>query len=212
MSFAERSRRAVDERIDRLREKYGSFPVETRTVENDPAYFDDGVEYFEAGHRGAAGALVRDEVGRVLLIEHPDGPVWETSGGGHDPGRRYEETALREVREETTVECEITGVFRVERKRYVDATDPERRGYTHVHDADERRVYVLDDPAHETTTEGIVVRRHVRGHLDDTQPVERGEFAAYRRFVRDARGRWQEWRVIDLAPVARAVDGATGGC
>jgi 8-oxo-dGTP pyrophosphatase MutT (NUDIX family) len=129
MSFAERSRRAVDERIDRLREKYGSFPVETRTVENDPAYFDDGVEYFGAGHRGAAGALVRDEVGRVLLIEHPDGPVWETPGGGHDPGRRYEETALREVREETTVECEITGVFRVERKRYVDATDPERRGY-----------------------------------------------------------------------------------
>jgi hypothetical protein len=85
-------------------------------------------------------------------------------------------------------------------------------GYTHVHDADERRVYVLNDPAHETTTEGIVVRRHVRGHLDDTQPVERGKFEKYRRFVREHRGRWQEWRVVDLSPVGRAADRVTGGC
>jgi len=129
MSFAQRSRRAVDDRIGRLRTEYGSFPIETRTVENDPDYFEDGVDYFEGGHRGAAGALVRDDAGRVLLIKHPDGPVWGPPGGGHEPGERYEGTALREVREETTVECEITGVFGVERKRYVDETDPERRGY-----------------------------------------------------------------------------------
>ena len=129
MSIAERSRRAVDERIDRLREEYGAFPVETRTVENSPERFEDGIEYFEAGHRGAAGALVRDDRGRVLLIEHPEGPVWGPPGGGHDPGERFEETARREVQEESGIECEITGVFHVERKRFVDESDPERRGY-----------------------------------------------------------------------------------
>ena len=129
MSLAERSRRAVDERIDRLREEYGEFPVETRTVENTSERFADGIEYFESGRRGAAGALVHDDRGRVLLIEHPEGPVWGPPGGGHEPGERFEETARREVREESGVECEITGVFHVERKRFVDGRDPERRGY-----------------------------------------------------------------------------------
>jgi len=85
-------------------------------------------------------------------------------------------------------------------------------GYTHVHDGDAERVYVLADQTIETTERGIVVQRHVRGRLDDTQPVANGEFSQYRRFVADARGRWQEWRVIDCSPIGRAVDRVTGGC
>jgi len=129
MSLAERSRREVTRRLDRLRERYGEFPVERRTVENDPAFFDHGKEYIDGGHVGAAGALIRREDGRVLLIYHGEAEAWGPPGGGHEPGETLEETARREVHEETTVECRIVDVFHAERKRFVDETDPERRGY-----------------------------------------------------------------------------------
>jgi len=129
VSLAERSRREVERRVARLREKYGEFPVEQLTVENDPSYFEHGREYIEAGHVGAAGAVIRRDDGCALLIYHSEEETWGPPGGGHEPGETLEETALREVREETTVECRLTGVFRAERKRFVHADDPERRGY-----------------------------------------------------------------------------------
>jgi ADP-ribose pyrophosphatase YjhB (NUDIX family) len=123
-----RSRRAVERRLARLRERFGEFPVETLTVENDPERFAHGVDTVESGHVGSAGAVVRAD-DRVLLIRHPDGPVWGPPGGGHEPGERLVETARREVREETGVACRVTGVALATRKRYVHADDPERRGY-----------------------------------------------------------------------------------
>jgi ADP-ribose pyrophosphatase YjhB (NUDIX family) len=124
-----RSRREVDRRIDALRERYGDFPLHEETVENDPEFFEHGQEFFEAGGRGSAGARVTDD-DRVLLIRHPNAPdTWTFPGGGHEPGEAFAETARREVWEETGVECEITGVWQVVRKRFVHANDPERRGY-----------------------------------------------------------------------------------
>jgi len=129
MSLAERSGREVTRRLRRLREQYGEFPVERLTVENDPAFFEHGREYIESGHVGAAGALIRREDAGVLLVYHSEAETWGTPGGGHEPGERLEETARREVREETTVECRVVGVFHAERKRFVHEADPEQRGY-----------------------------------------------------------------------------------
>ena len=125
-----RTRRAVDDRLDTLRERFGAFPVVDVTRLNEPGFFEDGVEMFERGQRGAAGARVTDDDGCVLLLRDGRDPeTWVLPGGGHEPGETFPETARREVREETGVDCEITGVWRAVRKRFVRRDDPQRRGY-----------------------------------------------------------------------------------
>mgnify|MGYP006277361421 CR=1 FL=1 len=125
-----RSRRAVDQRLARLRDAHSDFPLHTETVENDPTLFAHGRAFFEAGGRGGAGARVTDDEGRVLLIRHPrDAEQWVLPGGGHEPGETFSETAVREVWEETGVECELSGVWQAKRRRFVHREDPERRGY-----------------------------------------------------------------------------------
>lgn len=125
-----RSRRAVDAHIADLEAEFGAFPVLDWTAVNDTDFFDRGVELFEAGHRGGAGARVTDDDGRLLFIRQPRSPgTWVMPGGGHEPGESFPETARREVWEETGVECEITGVWRAVRKRFVHRVEPERRGY-----------------------------------------------------------------------------------
>jgi ADP-ribose pyrophosphatase YjhB (NUDIX family) len=52
----------------------------------------------------SAGALVFDADGRVLLQRRSDDGVWSTPGGAMEPGERLEDTARREVREETGLE------------------------------------------------------------------------------------------------------------
>lgn len=130
MPISVRSRRAADRRIGALHETYGDFPVHEETVENDPELFEHGREFFEAGGRGGVGARVTDSDGRILLIRHPRAPEqWVFPAGGHEPGESFAETAVREVWEETGVDCEVTGVWQVKRRRFVHREDPERRGY-----------------------------------------------------------------------------------
>jgi 8-oxo-dGTP pyrophosphatase MutT (NUDIX family) len=62
------------------------------------------------------GACVLFDIdGRVLLVRHTYGRRnWELPGGGAEPGESPDETAVREIREETglTVELErLTGVY-----------------------------------------------------------------------------------------------------
>ena len=63
---------------------------------------------------GGASALF-DGAGRVLLVRHTYGRLnWELPGGGADPGEAPDETAIREIREETGLEVVIerlTGVY-----------------------------------------------------------------------------------------------------
>lgn len=125
-----RSRRAADRELTRLREAYGEFPVRRVTKLNDPEFFEHGVEYVESGHRGAAGARVVDDDGRILLTREARAPeTWILPGGGHEPGESFEETARRELWEEAGVDIEPTGVWRVDRKRFLHRENPERRGY-----------------------------------------------------------------------------------
>ncbi|MFB6242622.1 MAG: NUDIX hydrolase [Halobaculum sp.] len=129
-SVAVRTREAADERLAQLRDRFGSFPLVERTTLDSPTRFDAGVEQFEEGFRGAAGARVTDERGRLLLLRERNAPdTWVHPGGGHEPGESLAETARREVYEEAGVECELTGVWVAVRKRFVDRAEPQRRGY-----------------------------------------------------------------------------------
>lgn len=125
-----RTRRAAAARLTALRNEFGEFPIVPVTRINDPEFFEHGVQYFEAGHRGAAGARVLDDEGKLLLIREARAPeTWVLPGGGHESGETFPETARREVWEEAGVKCEITGVWRAVLKRFVREDDPECRGY-----------------------------------------------------------------------------------
>jgi 8-oxo-dGTP pyrophosphatase MutT (NUDIX family) len=52
----------------------------------------------------SAGALVFDQAGRVLLQRRADDGLWNIPGGAMEPGETLEETARREVHEETGLE------------------------------------------------------------------------------------------------------------
>ncbi|GAB3221734.1 NUDIX domain-containing protein [Glycomyces halotolerans] len=56
-------------------------------------------------------AFVTDDEGRVLLIQRSDNGDWALPGGGHDLGERIADTAIRETREETGLDVEITGII-----------------------------------------------------------------------------------------------------
>jgi ADP-ribose pyrophosphatase YjhB (NUDIX family) len=57
-----------------------------------------------------AGAIVRDEAGRLLLIERAHDPArgrWSLPGGRVEPGETAAEAAVREVREETGLDISV---------------------------------------------------------------------------------------------------------
>jgi 8-oxo-dGTP diphosphatase len=54
----------------------------------------------------AAGGVVR-RGGRIAVVHRPRYDDWSLPKGKLDPGETWEEAALREVREETGLECEL---------------------------------------------------------------------------------------------------------
>lgn len=56
----------------------------------------------------SASAIVTDENGRILLVKRRDNTLWALPGGGHDIGESIEQTAVREVKEETGLDVEVT--------------------------------------------------------------------------------------------------------
>ncbi|MBX0323904.1 NUDIX domain-containing protein [Halomicroarcula sp. F13] len=128
MTLESRTRDAVRAELERLVDTYGDVPVRRDTVTNDPAFFERGEKLAEEGWLGDAGAWVTDDAGRVLLIRHRGAPeTWGTPGGGHEPGEGLDDTARREVREETGVDCTLTGLYYARWKTIVHAEDADRR-------------------------------------------------------------------------------------
>ncbi|MBX6768488.1 MAG: NUDIX domain-containing protein, partial [Actinomadura rubrobrunea] len=58
----------------------------------------------------AASAVVTDDAGRILLQRRSDNGLYALPGGTMDLGESLPETAIREVREETGLDVEITGL------------------------------------------------------------------------------------------------------
>jgi 8-oxo-dGTP diphosphatase len=52
-------------------------------------------------------AVIRDQVGQVLLIRRGDGRGWSLPGGILEPGERLDQCLIREVQEETMLDVEI---------------------------------------------------------------------------------------------------------
>jgi 8-oxo-dGTP diphosphatase len=61
----------------------------------------------ERREKVAAGGVVLDHEGRVLLVHRGRYDDWSFPKGGVDDGESFERAALREVKEEAGVECEV---------------------------------------------------------------------------------------------------------
>jgi ADP-ribose pyrophosphatase YjhB (NUDIX family) len=115
MSITDRSRTAVAETLDRLEADHGAFEVVDKEWVVSPSWHSWTRERVEAGTLGGAGAWLRDDGGRVLLVRREGEDRWEEPGGKHEVGESLEETARREAREEAGVECELHGVAQAHR-------------------------------------------------------------------------------------------------
>jgi ADP-ribose pyrophosphatase YjhB (NUDIX family) len=58
-------------------------------------------------------AAVRNERGELLMVQRTDNDRWALPGGGHDIGESIADTVVREVREETGIDVEVTGIVGV---------------------------------------------------------------------------------------------------
>ncbi|HCU96032.1 MAG TPA: NUDIX hydrolase [Actinobacteria bacterium] len=58
----------------------------------------------------AVSAIVPDSDGRILLIRRTDNDYWSIPGGGVEPGESVSQAVTREVREETGIDCEVSGL------------------------------------------------------------------------------------------------------
>lgn len=58
----------------------------------------------------AAVGFVTDDDGRLLLEHRVDNDMWALPGGTHDFGESITQTVVREIREETGLEVEVTGL------------------------------------------------------------------------------------------------------
>lgn len=58
----------------------------------------------------AVSVVVPDDQGHILLIHRTDNKYWSIPGGGMEAGESVREAARREVKEETGIDCDITGL------------------------------------------------------------------------------------------------------
>jgi 8-oxo-dGTP pyrophosphatase MutT (NUDIX family) len=58
----------------------------------------------------SVNVAVTNDAGEVLLIRRSDNANWALPGGAVDIGESLAQAAVRETREETGVDCEITGM------------------------------------------------------------------------------------------------------
>lgn len=150
------NRETVERRQARIREEYEGVHVVEERWESPPDEFERYVEGSDDGHVGAREGYVGggycwvvrtpdqnapltetmpeaagEDEDRVLLILGRDDSGWGVAGGGVEDSETYEEAAVREVREETGVTCEVTDCYRLERVRRV-STDPDDDRTVHL--------------------------------------------------------------------------------
>lgn len=109
-------RERAESRLAAVTEQFGDaprreplhFPVPEYGADTFPETVDEQLERIA----GVGGALVTDDDGRVLCVDVSyNDNAWESPGGAVEPGDSLPETARKEVREETGVEVELTGLL-----------------------------------------------------------------------------------------------------
>lgn len=115
MSITERSQQVVNALMDDLHERYGPFERVEKTWAHSIQRYEHLRTQFENDHLGGAGIWVMNDDGEILLVRNEGDSGWADPGGKVEPGESFEEAAYREVREETGVVCQITGVLEVHR-------------------------------------------------------------------------------------------------
>ncbi|GAA3381592.1 NUDIX hydrolase [Cryptosporangium minutisporangium] len=58
----------------------------------------------------SANVVVTNDAGEILMIRRTDNGNWAVPGGAMDPGESLPTCGVRETKEETGVDCEITGL------------------------------------------------------------------------------------------------------
>jgi ADP-ribose pyrophosphatase YjhB (NUDIX family) len=59
----------------------------------------------------AVTAFVQDDQGRILMIRRTDNDLYAIPGGGQEIGETITQTVVREVKEETGIDVEVTGLI-----------------------------------------------------------------------------------------------------
>jgi 8-oxo-dGTP diphosphatase len=138
------NRAFVREQIDRLQTDYGSVPVVDETVVVDAESFPEYVANARDGYVGSAYTwTTRDpeQAGersdtysggvedreRALLILPRGESAWGVPGGGQEGEESFEAAAVRETREESGVDCEVTGLWHLEHARWRSGDDADGR-------------------------------------------------------------------------------------
>ena len=74
-------------------------------------YFDDPAAPAPNSMVPSVNVVVADDAGRILLIRRTDNGNWAVPGGAIDLGESMIDAAVRETREESGIDCEITGLI-----------------------------------------------------------------------------------------------------
>jgi ADP-ribose pyrophosphatase YjhB (NUDIX family) len=59
----------------------------------------------------AVSAFIQDDEGRILMIRRSDNDLYSIPGGQVEPGETLTQAAVREVKEETGIDIEVTGLI-----------------------------------------------------------------------------------------------------
>ena len=130
-------------------------------------YFDDPTAPAATSMVPSVNVIVADNDGRILLICRTDNGNWAVPGGAIDLGESMIDAAVRETREESGIDCEITGLLGI-------FTDP--RHLIHYTSNDEVRQEfsivligraIGGEPT--TSSESSEVRWTDRAHLPELQ-------------------------------------------
>lgn len=73
-------------------------------------YLDDPNAPKPNSLKPSANVVVLNDAGQFLLIKRTDNSNWSLPGGAMDLGESIGQAAVREVREETGIDCELTGL------------------------------------------------------------------------------------------------------
>jgi len=73
-------------------------------------YYDDPAAPEANSMVPSVNVVVANAAGEILLIRRSDNGNWAVPGGAIDPGESMTQAAVRETKEESGIDCQITGL------------------------------------------------------------------------------------------------------